>query len=233
MHKSLLTHSIAVLFLGISFVLPETYGKPLLYMSIFALSGAVTNQLAIHMLFEKIPFLVGSGVIEKNFERFKQGLHTMIMEHFFTEEKVTYFFKEQGSLTLAPMVDKLDFRMAFDALSQTVMESKFGSAIQMFGGVEALESMREPFENKLRSTLESMVTSTTFQKALEQTMSQGEGSENLHNQLETLIVTTLNELTPQMVKKLVYQLIQEHLGWLVVWGGVFGGVIGLLSSFMF
>ena len=39
----------------------------------FALSGGITNWIAIHMLFEKIPFY-GSGVIPKRFEEFKTGI---------------------------------------------------------------------------------------------------------------------------------------------------------------
>ena len=41
---------------------------------LFALSGGLTNWLAIHMLFERIPFLYGSGVIPERFEDFKQGI---------------------------------------------------------------------------------------------------------------------------------------------------------------
>ncbi|MCU7375947.1 hypothetical protein PEC18_35415 [Paucibacter sp. O1-1] len=32
-------------------------------IGLFALSGAITNWLAIHMLFEKVPGLYGSGVV--------------------------------------------------------------------------------------------------------------------------------------------------------------------------
>ena len=43
-------------------------------VGIFALSGGITNWLAIHMLFEKIPFIIGSGVVEIRFEEFKKGI---------------------------------------------------------------------------------------------------------------------------------------------------------------
>ena len=42
-------------------------------MGFFALSGAVTNWLAIHMLFERVPGLYGSGVIPLHFQDFKKG----------------------------------------------------------------------------------------------------------------------------------------------------------------
>ncbi|MDE5003024.1 DUF445 domain-containing protein, partial [Francisella tularensis subsp. holarctica] len=49
----------------------------------YALSGALTTWIAIYMLFEKIPFLYGSGSIPNKFESFKRAIKKMIMEQFF------------------------------------------------------------------------------------------------------------------------------------------------------
>ena len=62
---------------------PEPIRTPLLYTGLFALSGALTNHLAIHMLFEKVPFLYGSGIIELKFESFKKSIKEMIITQFF------------------------------------------------------------------------------------------------------------------------------------------------------
>ena len=231
--KSSVTDAVSLGLIGTSFVLPEPYASPLLYTGLFAFSGAVTNQLAIHMLFEKVPFLYGSGVIEKNFERFKGAIKQMIMEQFFTKEQLNAFFiDEEKKLDLAPIVDAADFTPAFDALSKTVMESKFSGAISMFGGESALEELREPFSNKLKSAVRRIVTSEAFNAQLQHHIEQATLSDDLIASVERLIDKRLAELTPKMVKVLVQQLIKEHLGWLVVWGGVFGGVIGLVSSFI-
>jgi len=231
--KSSVTDVVSLGLIGSSYVAPEPYASPLLYTGLFAFSGAVTNQLAIHMLFERVPFLYGSGVIEKNFDRFKGAIKQMIMEQFFTRAQLNAFFvDEEKKLDLAPIVDAADFTPAFDALSKTVMESKFGSAIAMFGGESALEELREPFSNKLKSAVRRIVTSEVFNAQLQHHIKQATLSDDLIASVERLIDKRLAELTPQMVKALVQQLIKEHLGWLVVWGGVFGGVIGLVSSFI-
>ncbi|SFV91095.1 hypothetical protein MNB_SV-4-147 [hydrothermal vent metagenome] len=231
--KSSVTDVVSLGLIGTSYVTPEPYVSPLLYTGLFAFSGAVTNQLAIHMLFERVPFLYGSGVIEKNFDRFKGAIKQMIMEQFFTKAQLNAFFvDEEKKLDLAPIVDAADFTPAFDALSKTVMESKFGGAIAMFGGESALEELREPFSNKLRSAVRRIVTSEAFNAQLQHHIKQATLSDDLIASVERLIDKRLAELTPQMVKALVQQLIKEHLGWLVVWGGVFGGVIGLVSSFI-
>jgi len=227
----MITDLLSILLIGLSFIVPESYHNPLLFTGLFALSGAITNQLAIHMLFEKVPFLYGSGVIEKNFTVFKLSIKNMIMKQFFSKEQLNNFFSnEEKKINLTPLVESADFSPAFDALSTTVMESKFGGAIQMFGGVEALEGLREPFSNKLKSAVSKIVSSKTFKVQLEHHIQNSVLSDDMISSVEELITNRLEELSPKMVKELVQELIKEHLGWLVVWGGVFGGVIGLISS---
>ena len=233
MSKSFITDLISVFLIAISFIVPQQYYNPLLFTGLFALSGAITNQIAIHMLFERVPFLYGSGVIEKNFETFKESIRVMIMKQFFTKEQLGDFFaKEEQKINLAPLVEGADFSPAFDALSKTVMESKFGSAIGMFGGEEALEGLRDPFARKLKSAVSKIVSSDAFKTQLDYHIQNSALSEDMIDSVEALITKRLDELTPRMVKELVQELIKEHLGWLVVWGGVFGGLIGLVSSFI-
>jgi len=232
MSKSLITDLLSILLIGSSFIVPEAYHNTVLFTGLFALSGAITNQLAIHMLFEKVPFLYGSGVIEKNFETFKESIRVMIMKQFFTKEQLGNFFtKEEQKIDLTPLVEGADFSPAFDALSKTVMESKFGGAIQMFGGEEALDGLRDPFARKLKSAVSSIVSSDAFKAQLDHHIQSSALSDDMLDSVEALITTRLDELTPRMVKELVQELIKAHLGWLVVWGGVFGGLIGLVSSF--
>ena len=228
-----MTDVLSILLIGISYIVPEYYHNLLLFTGLFALSGAITNQLAIHMLFEKVPFLYGSGVIERNFSVFKISIKNMIMKQFFSKEQLNNFFSnEEKKINLTPLVESADFSPAFDALSTTVMESKFGGAIQMFGGVEALEGLREPFSNKLKYAVSKIVSSDTFKVQLEHHIQNSVLSEDMISSVEELITNRLEELSPKMVKELVQELIKEHLGWLVVWGGIFGGLIGLISSFI-
>jgi len=230
--KSLITDILSILLIGLSFIVSPQYHNVMLFTGLFAFSGAVTNQLAIHMLFEKVPLLYGSGVIEKNFDTFKVSIKEMIMKQFFTKEQLGDFFaQEEQKIDLKPLVEGADFTPAFEALSKTVMESKFGGAITMFGGEEALEGLREPFSRKLKFAVSSIVSTEMFKVQLDHHIQNSALSEDMIDSVEGLITRRLEELTPKMVKELVQELIKEHLGWLVVWGGVFGGIIGLLSSF--
>jgi uncharacterized membrane protein YheB (UPF0754 family) len=230
--KSTLTDSISVSLIGIGSSLPEPYSTPVLFTGLFAFSGAVTNQVAIHMLFNKVPLLYGSGVIEKNFESFKGSIKNMIMTQFFNEKQLTAFFQnEEQKIDLAPLVESADFSPAFIALKQSVMESKLGDALNFFGGEKALDSLREPFARKLKSAVVGIVSSETFKAQINHHLEHSSLNDDLRESVEKLITDRLNDLTPKMVNDLVHELIHTHLGWLVVWGGVFGGLIGLVSSF--
>ena len=230
-NKSFITNSIALLLIALSFVFLELKNA-LLFTGLFALSGALTNQLAIHMLFEKVPFLYGSGVIPSRFEAFKEAIKNLMMQEFFTREQLENFFaNEEKKINLEPIIEETDFSPAFDALSKTVMESSFGGMLGMFGGEPALEALREPFSTKMKSAVIKIVNSEAFNETMNQHLQNSSLNDDMLNSIELVIDARLNELTPQLVKEMVQRLIKEHLDWLVVWGGVFGGLIGLVSSF--
>lgn len=229
--KSLMTDILSLFLAGIAFVLPEPFKHWTLLAGLFALSGAITNQIAIHMLFEKVPFFYGSGVIELRFEAFKASIKNLMMEQFFTKNQLDSFFaKEEQKLDLVPIINEMDVSPAFDALTKTVMESSFGGMLGMFGGVGALEGLRAPFCDKLKLSLVEIAQSDGFQQKIAQKIQNSSLSGDMFTNIETMIDARLDELTPKMVKEIVQNFIKEHLGWLVVWGGVFGAILGLLSS---
>jgi uncharacterized membrane protein YheB (UPF0754 family) len=232
--KTFLTNAIAVVLVFLSFLFDGTVGSLALYGGLFALSGALTNQLAIHMLFEKVPFLYGSGVIALKFEAFKESIKALMMTQFFTQEQLDNFFKnEEKMIDLTPIIKKTDFSPAFDALKNTVMESSFGGMLGMFGGASVLEGLREPFSLKMKDAVVTMVNTQSFNETLQYHLQNSSLSEDTLKSIENIIDTRLNELTPNMVKEMIQKIIHEHLSWLVVWGGVFGGLIGIVSSFLF
>nr|WP_275661419.1 DUF445 domain-containing protein [Shewanella sp. Isolate7] len=205
-------------------------------VGLFALSGAVTNWLAIHMLFEKVPGLYGSGVVPARFEEFKAGIAHLMMEQFFTNENIDKFLSQQGGsvahINLEPVIEKVDMSPAFDALVTTVEQSSFGGMLTMFGGTEAIAPLKEPFINKMKTSLVELTQSDDFYELLKNEIEQPDVLADLRAKVKSIVDQRLAELTPQLVKEIVQQMIKQHLGWLVVWGGVFGGLIGLLAALL-
>nr|WP_246239873.1 DUF445 domain-containing protein [Pseudoalteromonas caenipelagi] len=199
-------------------------------IGIFALSGAMTNLLAIHMLFEKVPFLYGSGVIKLKFKQFKESISVLILEEFFSQEKVSMLLeKQQNSMDLTPVIKKVDLSPAFDKLLQVIETSQFGPMLAMFGGNEALQPMKESFVEKMQDALIDITEEEKFKQLMSDELSSGHSAEMVFTTIENAVEHRLEELTPDMVKEIVQNMIRAHLGWLVVWGGVFGGLFGLIA----
>lgn len=236
MNKSLATNFIAALLVIAGFVSP-IYSEVLLSVGLFALSGAITNWLAIHMLFEKVPFLYGSGVIPNQFEDFKSGIKNIIMKQFFTTENIQRFIQSeeqsaQKVINLSPIIDVVDYDKMFQTLVDAISTSSLGSMLAMVGGASALEPLREPVEEKMRVYLADLSNSESFQKAIHQSLNTEKLGRDITDNIESIVDARLNELTPDMIKEIVQDMIKKHLGWLVVWGGVFGGLIGFAASFI-
>jgi uncharacterized membrane protein YheB (UPF0754 family) len=209
--------------------------QPIVFsIGLFALSGAFTNWLAVHMLFEKVPGLYGSGVIPARFEDFKLGIRQLMMEQFFTKENIDRFLSDDkggaASIDLTPVIDKVDLNPAFDGLVEVIEQSSFGGMLAMVGGSEALQPMREPFIEKMKTSVNEITQTDDFHRNLRESLEGDTNIAHMQEKVSDIIRQRLDELTPQLVKEIIQDMIRKHLGWLVVWGGVFGGVIGLVAA---
>lgn len=212
--------------------------EPLYHAGVFALSGGLTNWLAIHMLFHRVPGLYGSGVIPLHFAEFRNGIRRLVMQQFFSPATIA---RAAGGIELSrdrvdglfrDLVARVDYDRAFDSLVEAILESSLGNMLGMFGGREALESLRAPFEERMRSHLESMIERPGFRDAMESAIQGVTDPERVALFVEQVVDQRLQELTPSMVRDIVQDMIRRHLGWLVVWGVVAGGLIGLLFSLL-
>ena len=215
-NKSLTTNIAALAIIAVSYLSPK-YNEIIYLIGLFALSGGITNWLAIHMLFEKVPFFYGSGVIPSRFEEFKLGIKHLVMTEFFTPQNIDVFVEQQSDIFSADLNKMIDFDRVFDGLVEAIEGSSMGSLLAMLGGKKALLPLKEPITLKLQEIMWEMEESKTVDKKL---------TSSLLNQVEQIIDQRLDELTPVHVKNIIQEMIRKHLGWLVVWGGVVGGIIG-------
>ena len=215
-NKSLTTNIAALAIIAVSYLSPK-YNEIIYLIGLFALSGGITNWLAIHMLFEKVPFFYGSGVIPSRFEEFKLGIKQLVMTEFFTPRNINIFVEQQTEVFSADINDMIDFDRVFDGLVEAIEGSSMGSMLTMLGGRKALQPLKEPITLKLQEIVKEMKESKTGGKDL---------TSSLLTQVEQIIDQRLNQLTPVQVKNIIQEMIRKHLGWLVVWGGAVGGFIG-------
>jgi uncharacterized membrane protein YheB (UPF0754 family) len=231
--KSFMTNFLAAVMAGVGFLLPGVAGELVLTSGLYALSGAFTNWMAIHMLFEKVPGFYGSGVIPLRFGEFKSGIREMVMQQFFSPDNVRLFFSRGGGgdsavrALLDDVIAKVDMDKAFDALVDVIMQSAFASMLSMVGGPKVLDKLREPFTTRMTKFLSDFGNDENFVSYLD-----NHSAQLLLEKVEVIVDKRLDELTPQLVKEIMQQMIRKHLGWLVVWGGVVGALMGFIVELL-
>ena len=141
--KSLVSNFLAATLILIGWTISGPYQIYILNTGLFALSGGITNWLAVHMLFERIPGLYGSGVIPLRFEEFKAGIRALIMDQFFNNADLESFFHGTGEISkrlsesFKESIDNLELDAAFESLIDVIMASSFSGMLNMVGGRDA------------------------------------------------------------------------------------------------
>ena len=223
MNKSLITNFLSTLIIIVGYLYQENYPF-IIITGVFALSGSLTNWLAIHMLFEKVPLLYGSGVILDKFQDIKLGIKNLILQELFTETQINNFLLDNKVSTSETIINKIDFDKVFIGLVEAIEGSQLGGMLAMVGGRKALDPLKEPFTKKLKIIIEDFVTENTSNDNSSDTTA------SLLLKIENILDARLADLSPEDIKHIIQKMIKEHLGWLVVWGGFFGGLLGLVIS---
>ena len=138
-----------------------------------------------------------------------------------------------GSLDLGERIksgmNKPDFDGKLVEKLTAISEKPEGMLIQtmagMFGGIPMMVPVIKPLILGLADEFANSVTEN-FDIADYITV------EKIRTEIDELMTTKLQLLTPEIVKKLMEEVIRTHLGWLIVWGNVFGGLIGILSQML-
>ena len=222
-NKSLITNLVSIFIILIGYFYKDEYSFILL-TGVFALSGSITNWIAVHMLFEKIPFLYGSGVILDRFEDIKLGIKNLILQELFTETQINNFLLDSNEGVSEKIIEKIDFDKVFIGLVEAIEGSQLGGMLAMVGGRKALDPLKEPFTKKLKVIIEDFMTDNTSND------SNADTTASLLSKIENILDARLADLSPEEIKNIIQRMIKEHLGWLVVWGGFFGGFLGLVLS---
>mmetsp|Transcript_12404 Transcript_12404/g.15383 ORF Transcript_12404/g.15383 Transcript_12404/m.15383 type:complete len:328 (+) Transcript_12404:182-1165(+) len=217
----------------------EVYSKYILSAGLFSFAGGITNWLAIKMLFDRVPFLIGSGVIAREFKGIRSSVKMAIMEMFFDSE----FLEEYLGVRANELVHKLDIKgmvktslaheKVYPILLEKLEEAKKGkkaysAMLRMASkfsprGMEGLVSASRPLMARVAADIIPVIVKNVNIADLVDI-------EIIETEIDKLMTEKLELLTPELTKELLERVIREHLGWLVVWGNVFGGLIGIVSQ---
>ena len=206
MNKSLITNLLSILIIIVGYIYQENYPF-IIITGVFALSGSITNWIAIHMLFEKIPLLYGSGVILDKFEDIKLGIKNLILQELFTETQINNFLLDNKVSASETIINKIDFDKVFLGLVEAIEGSQLGGMLAMVGGRKALDPLKDPFTKKLKIIIEDFVTENTSNE------NSSETTASLLLKIENILDARLADLSPEDIKIIIQKMIKEHLGW--------------------
>eukprot|EP00736_Rhodelphis_marinus_P004433 Rmarinus@m.6152 len=205
----------------------------ILALGLFGFSGGITNWLAVKMLFDRIPFLYGSGVIPRRFKHIRETVKDTIMETFFDETYLNKYLSTKvhqvaSSLNIDQKIAEVMASEKVDKIIEKKLQelgSRPEGAFMVMMGLQpmSLKPVIKPFVQGFGSEVATLLIDLVSEPG---TINIG----RLRDELDGLMTTKLLELTPDKVKKLMEKVIREHLGWLIVWGNVFGGLIGVLAK---
>ncbi len=201
----------------------------LLAAGLFGFAGGMTNWLAVKMLFDPVPLLYGSGVIPARFREIRAQIRDLILRHFFSDDQLSrHMHWHCGNGDPDPEMERLvqalmqssEVDAAIDRKLAELVQSPLGMVLQIAGARRVKPLVRE-FLGEAGQALAPRLQRELNAKVLDPAL--------LRERVDQLLAARLEELSPDMVKKMMEEVIREHLGWLVVWGNVLGGVVGVLS----
>ncbi|KAJ6236010.1 hypothetical protein M0813_28286 [Anaeramoeba flamelloides] len=205
-------------------------GDYFLAIGIFGFAGGFTNWIAVKMLFDKIPFIYGSGVILRKYVELRRIIKSAVLMNFFDkvhlsgylENKVSKLLKklkvdtELKEILESPIVDKLIDQKIEQLETKTEFEMLKMMGIETGNLKSIIVVFILEFASNLGPIFKSLTQTNTF------------NVEKIRNEIDTLMEDRLKDLTPQIMRKLMIDMLRSHLNWLIFWGNVFGAVIGLL-----
>lgn len=186
-----------------------------LSLGLFAAAGGITNWAAIKMLFDKIPYVYGSGIIPARFREIREVVKGVIMKNFFDEVYLGRYFKDQ--ILAIDIEEKLEKFLQSDNMEK-IVEAVFGDDAKTF------LPMIKPYALKTGLKMAPLIKMKIREMDLVSDLKMVQG------QIDAMLTAKMEELTPDKVKLLLEEIMRKHLFWLVVWGNIFGGILGVISA---
>ncbi|WGK69415.1 hypothetical protein P0082_00730 [Candidatus Haliotispira prima] len=212
--------------------------RVLLSVGLFGLSGSLTNSLAIHMLFEKIPLVYGSGIIALNFREIKQDLEELMIRQFFNSDQIERFLAgelQSSKPDLSSLTEPgglIDFDRLFDKFKESLGRSFENNPLARMA-LPLLETSRDKIIVAMRGAVAEELSGPDLEDKIKGLLGrQLPPHEQFEQRVRLLIRGRLNEMTPKTVKDIIRHMMESKLIWLVVWGALLGALMGLVSALL-
>lgn len=212
---------------------PHAASDYIFSFGLFGFAGGITNWLAIKMLFDEVPGLIGSGVIPRRFEEIRREVKNTIMKTFFDGGFIKTYITEQSGdmISKLGLEDKIVGFLRSGKGKQMIREKLEGSRQSELGLMLAMVNVDIGGELMLKKVTDELASMAGQVGPLVMSVVDPDNLpiDKLRDEVDKLMTAKLAELDADKVKELMEEVIRKHLGWLVVWGNVFGGCIGIVA----
>jgi len=197
---------------------------------LFGFAGGMTNWLAIRMMFDKIPFLIGSGILLNNFVEIRDNVKKTTMETYFDAGHLSHYVTQKteiilNSLQLDESIREVIRSPAVQAIISDKIEEVFSTPE---GLVIGLVVNKEKIKQNIMPSIENAGKDIVPLVSQLIRTSEHLSEDKLRDQIDRLITSKLVEMQPKNIIAVVKDMVETELGWVIVWGNIFGGLLGLL-----
>jgi len=252
--------ALAILLLGLAVTGPV--GIVLTSVGLFALSGALTNWLAVHMLFERVPGLYGSGVVVLHFEEFKSGILRLVHEQLLHKDKIEELLSSSvdpgnddsdnsggnstDSESFGDSADNPDGNSdapAFDLepmLSRIDLDAAFNQLVltvteSSFGQMLAMvggEAALQPLREPFKTRMQTFLSDAARSPRIQAAVAEQIGSMAGSDQFISKLDRILRARLDELTPEMVRDIMQQMIRRHLGWLVIWGGVFGGLIGLL-
>lgn len=197
---------------------------------LFGFSGGMTNWLAIRMMFDKIPFLIGSGILLKHFIEIRENVKKTTMETYFDAGHITSYVQQKTEMILSALQLEESIRDIIRSPEvQQLIEDKIDDMYETPEGmVLGMMVNKEKMKTSIMPSIENIGGDIVPLVSQMIRSSEHLTEENLREKIDEMITSKLVEMSPEFVIGVVKDMVETELGWVIIWGNIFGGMLGII-----
>jgi len=197
---------------------------------LFGFSGGMTNWLAIRMMFDKIPFLIGSGILLKHFIEIRENVKKTTMETYFDAGHITSYVQQKTEMILSALQLEESIRDIIRSPEvQQLIEDKIDDMYETPEGmVLGMMVNKTKMKGSIMPSIENIGGDIVPLVSQMIRSSEHLTEDNLREKIDEMITSKLVEMSPDIVIGVVKDMVETELGWVIIWGNIFGGLLGII-----
>ncbi|XP_065184684.1 uncharacterized protein LOC135815332 [Sycon ciliatum] len=197
---------------------------------LFGFMGGFTNWLAVAMLFTKVPFLYGSGVVPARFKEIRVRLRKeMVTSVFDGRHFIRYVNQRTRTAVASADVPQQIAKFLSNPEVDSILQRRLNEFRDEPVG-QLLASVGVKADDQ--STVKPAIIGASADLAPAVLTALGQLNKTpvhlFRRELDAFITQRAENLDQETVTRMLKAVLRPHLGWIILWGSFFGMVMGII-----